>query len=506
MINIKKNGILVALAVSMLCGTLAGCDKNKTASIDLENPTINIMSMAYNTDSAPADSPVLQELENYVGAKLNFNWIPTSGYDEKVTTTMGAGVYPHVMLINKVSSSVIQASRNDIFWDLTDKLTDAEKFPNLAQSDPNINHNISIDGHVYGIYRARELGRSGIIIRKDWLDNLGLDMPETIDDLYNVLRAFTYDDPDQNGEDDTYGMIVTTYLEGPLDNLAIWMGAPNQWGVNKETGELEPDFMTPEYLEALKFIRKCYEEGLINADMATYDPERWNEQFLSGKAGVIIDQAGRARRIAENMQNLDSKAVVDVVGYVKKDENSEPKTRPTTGYSGYYVIPKASVKTEEELDCILKIIDKSNDIEALNLMNYGIRDRNYTVIDDIYADKKEDAALKKEYNDLNQFSTILSPSLKTKYTSNLAEKIEVIQEENKKYVVTNIAEPYVSNTYATKGPQLDAIMNLADTQFMVGQITEEDYKKEIERWKDNGGTQVIAEMNEAYQNDDLVQK
>ena len=49
-------------------------------------------------------------------------------------------------------------------------------------------------------------------------------------------------------------------------------------------------------------------------------------------------------------------------------------------------------------------------------------------------------------------------------------------------------------------------MNLADTQFMVGQITEEDYKKEIERWKDNGGTQVIAEMNEAYQNDDLVQK
>ena len=49
--------------------------------------------------------------------------------------------------------------------------------------------------------------------------------------------------------------------------------------------------MFDEYLEALKFMNKCYNEGLINQDMATYSSDKWNEQFLSGKAGVIIDVA-----------------------------------------------------------------------------------------------------------------------------------------------------------------------------------------------------------------------
>ena len=89
-------------------------------------------------------------------------------------------------------------------------------------------------------------------------------------------------------------MIVTDYLDGPLNNIAIWMGAPNQYGI--KDGKLAPAFMFDEYLEALKFMNKCYNEGLINQDMATYSSDKWNEQFLSGKAGVIIDVADRAKK------------------------------------------------------------------------------------------------------------------------------------------------------------------------------------------------------------------
>lgn len=505
--NRKKRIVTAALALVMASVALAGCsDDTQTSSIDMENPSLDVMTMSFNTTSAPADSPVVQELEDYLGTKLNFKWVPSTGYDEKVTTTMGSGKYPHIMLIDTVSASVINASRNDIFWDITDKITDENKYPNLAKSDPNINHNISIDSRVYGIYRSRELGRSGITIRKDWLDNLGLDMPKTIDDLYNVLKAFKEDDPDRNGKDDTYGMIVTKYLEGPLDNLAIWMGAPNEWGVDETTGELVPDFKTPEFKNALDFMRKCYAEGLINQDMATYDSERWNEQFLQGNAGVIIDLASRARRISENMQNTNPNAVVDVIGYVKKDENTEPKTRPTTGYSGYYVFPKQSVKTEQDLDFILSVMDKANEQEAQNLMNYGIEERNYTVKDG-YAEKKDDSSLIVEYNDLNQFSTqIIAPALKTKYTSSLAEKVDKVYEENRKYVVSNIAEPYISDTYSTKGPQLDAIIEEAKVKYIVGQIDENEWQKQVERWEANGGADVIKEINEAYKNDSYLKK
>ncbi|MBO1722884.1 sugar ABC transporter substrate-binding protein, partial [Extibacter sp. GGCC_0201] len=43
------------------------------------------------------------------------------------------------------------------------------------------------------------------LIRQDWLDNLGLYMPTTAEELLDVMRAFTFDDPDGNGKDDTYG-------------------------------------------------------------------------------------------------------------------------------------------------------------------------------------------------------------------------------------------------------------------------------------------------------------
>ena len=129
--------------------------------------------------------------------------------------------------------------------------------------------------------------------------------------------------------------------------------------------------------------------------MATYSSDKWNEQFLSGKAGVIIDVADRARRLAQNIQAIDPNAVVDVFGYVTKDASSEPRTLPTTGYDGYYVFPKTSVATEEDLDFILGVMDKANEQEALNLMNYGIEGRNYDLDADGYVVKKDDANLTK---------------------------------------------------------------------------------------------------------------
>ena len=487
----------VSVAALMLTGALAGCG-SETVSIDMENPSIDVMTKAFQAESAAADSPVMQALEEFVGTKINMTWAPSTSYDEKVTTSMGSGTYPHAMLVGTRSSSVIQASRNDIFWDITDKLTDADKFPNLAQTNPMVNHNISIDGNVYGLYRARTIGRAGVSIRKDWLDKLGLDMPKTIDDFYNVLKAFKEQDPDGNGQADTYGMIVTNYLDGPLNNIAVWMGAPNGYGVD-ENGELAPAFMFDEYEEALDFFKQCYEEGLINADMATYSSDKWNEQFLSGQAGVIIDVADRARRLAQNMEGANPDAVVDVFGYVTKDANTEPRTLPTTGYDGYYVFPKAAVATEEDLDFVIGVMDKCNEQEALNLMNYGIEGRNYELDADGYVVKSEDAALVKEYADLNQFATgIIATKLKTKYTAAVAEKIDQVYEENELYSVANPAEPYVSATYSKKGPQLDAIMAEAKTKYIVGQITKDEYKAEIERWKTMGGADVIKEINEAY--------
>lgn len=483
-----------ACAAALLVGSLASCDSGSGASkIDKANPELTVMTMSYAVESAAKDSPVLQALEEYLGTKLNIQWIPSSGYGEKVTAAMGSGEYPHIMLITEKNSSVIQNSRGGTFWEIGEKL---QNYPNLSQSNPVVLNNISIDGKVYGVYRARTLGRNGMTIRQDWLDNLGLSVPQTMDEFYNVLKAFKNNDPDGNGQNDTFGMILTTATTS-FDNIAVWFGAPNKWG--EVDGELVPAHLTDEYFEAVKFMKKLYEEGLVNQDYATYDGAKWDEQFLSGKAGVIIDVADRARRIAQNIASIDSKAKVGVYGYVKADAEAEPRTLPTSGYAGYFVFPKKAVSSEEDLDFVLNVMDKCNDEEAINLMNYGIKDRNYTIDAQGGVVVKDDANLTKEYADLNQFSTaIVEAGLKKTYTTKVAEDVENVYKDNENYVVGNPAEPFVSDTYSRKGPQLDAIITEANTKFIVGQITEEQYKAELERWKTNGGNDYVAEINKQY--------
>ena len=127
-----------------------------------------------------------------------------------------------------------------MFWEVGPYLKD---YPNLSKMNKLINKNASIDGKLYGIYREPPLSRQGIVIRKDWLDNLGLKMPETVEDLYDIAKAFTEQDPDQNGKDDTIGLADRHDLTfGAFKTLASYFGAPNEWGVDKN-GRLYPDFI-----------------------------------------------------------------------------------------------------------------------------------------------------------------------------------------------------------------------------------------------------------------------
>ena len=76
-----------------------------------------------------------------------------------------------------------------------------------------------------------------------------------------MLYKFTYEDPDGNGKDDTYGLEMTKYV-GPLDIMQTWFGVGNEWV--EEDGKLVPVHQTKEYLEALKWIRKIYEDGPVS--------------------------------------------------------------------------------------------------------------------------------------------------------------------------------------------------------------------------------------------------
>ncbi|MGN1115666.1 MAG: hypothetical protein ACI4TH_03785 [Candidatus Ornithomonoglobus sp.] len=526
--NWKKISMLV-VSMGLAAGVLAGCGSEPTpVGIDTSEPSISVMTSATKTNPAGQDSPVVQEIERYLGeamskkydkqydkVNLDLQWVATTAYSEKVTAAMGANEYPHVMLVTARNSSVIQNSKAGTFWDISDAFTKTDAkyvseenpegyvYPKLAQANATVNRNISVDGKIFGVYRARVIGRQGVTIRKDWLDNLGLGIPKTVDDFEEVLKQFTVGDPDGNGQDDTYGMIVTSYLDGPLHNLAVWMGSPNEWGYDETTGEWKPWFMSQGYFDAMTKMREWYAAGYINSNMATLDPNSWDNDFLNGIGGVQIDVADRARRNASNILKNDPDAVVDVFGYVTKDADTAPAIWPTTGYNGYYVFPTPTVGTEEDLDFILSVLDECNGEYIVDLCNYGILDRNYTLDENGKAVKNTEPSLTAEYDDLNQFSMGIAPTtLKTAYANKTAETVEKVQTENEQYAVINPMAPYTSDTYSMSGTQLDAIISEARTNYIVGKIDEKGYETAIKQWLKMDGDLVCKDYKDSYEADE----
>ena len=454
---------------------------------------ISIMMQSFSTDLPGDDSPVIQMLEEYTNTDLDIQFVPNSSYPDKVNITLASGQLPTIMVVDK-TPSFIGAARAGAFWEVGPYLKD---YPNLSMANPIVLNNTSIDGKIYGVYRERVLGRMGVTLNRDWMNNLGLQPPKTIDEFYNILKAFKENDPDQNGKDDTYGIVITKYA-GPWDIMQVWFGAPNGWGEDG-SGGLVPAHLTPEYREALKFFRKLYEEGLVNEDFAVMDSAVWNAPFVNGQAGVFVDVADNARRLDSAMQDKAPRDTPYTSVYQAPVGPKGHRDMPTSGYSGMLAISKSAVKTEEELRKVLDFIDKLGDVKMQMLLGYGIEGVHYDLVDGYIKTKENlDPGLVQQYNGLNQMLTFIGPDTPTLEMTEINQMIEDVQKANEDIVVGNPALPLVSEVYAQKGQQLDNIIADARIQYIVGQIDDAGFDAAVELWRTTGGDDYIEEINELY--------
>jgi putative aldouronate transport system substrate-binding protein len=466
---------------------------------------INIMLPIFKTNFPKDDSPVALEIEKLTNSNIHFEWVPNASYQDKMNITLASGKLPTIMYIPGVKeASFVNAAKSGAFWEIGKYLKD---YPNLSKANSVILNNSSIEGKNYGIYRGRALGRNGIVYRKDWLDNVGMQPPKTIDDFYNMLKAFATKDPDKNGKDDTYGMVLVkwtgTWASG-FDTIKLWFGAPNGWGVGPD-GKLIASHLTPEYFEALKFMKKLYDEKLINQDFAVFDSAKWVDPVVNGQAGVIVDVLDTAARIEDKIhaalvkdgKDDPNKTFMDALGSVAGPKGNV--TLPTSGYAGILAVSKSAVKTEDELKRVLKFLDQLNEPELQILTNNGIEGKHYTKVEGGIQPSKDTALLESELEGINQMQMFLPEdrALKVVQTPIRIKQTQVIA-ENEKIVVPNPAEPFISTVYTQKGPQMDNIIGDARIKYIVGQIDEAAFKAALELWKKSGGDEYTKEINDLY--------
>lgn len=486
-----RYALLLAAATLAAAG---GCqsDNQEKASPDEPFP-ITLLTSNFSANPASKESKVWRMVEEYTHTNLNIIWAPNASYNDKMNIALTSGTLPMVIKVENTHVPIVaRAIQKGQIWEIGPYLS---RFPNLSKADPQILDNISNEGKIYGIYRARKQGRPGIMYRKDWLDKLSLTEPKTIDEFYAVLKAFTEKDPDGNGIDDTYGLAVSKYPL-PWEMMQVWFGAPNKWGVDGND-KLVPEHFTPEYRSSLKFFRKIYAEGLVNSDFPIYDTARWNEQLVSGHAGVMLDVADTAGRLETSLSQANPNAVIDVYGAVEGPYGL--RSLSTSGYSGVYVISKSSVKTEQEMLKVLDFLDKLNDEPMQRLLYYGLENIHYTINNGAMESIPFDA-VPREYNinDLAQLLPLIPELPNFRSVSPLREKINSVIENNEKMIVANPAEGLESPTYTQKGIMLDDMISEARIQYITGKIDDTELDRLLETWRVSGGDKVVQETNDAY--------
>ncbi|MCR5214052.1 MAG: ABC transporter substrate-binding protein [Eubacterium sp.] len=476
-----------------------------------ERQTVTFMTLDFNAGASNTGEyaeQILNDVEDYCGCDIEIEWVLNDVAEEKTTLALAnPATMPMIMTYSgEMTGQIANAAKAGAYVNLNDYIWDSEKYPNLSQLNENVAKNLTVDGALIAIPRTRDIGRYGVSYRQDWAEAVGItEAPKTAEDMYNLMYKFTYEDPDGNGQDDTYGMEMTSYT-GPFDIIQTWFGCGNGWA--EVDGKLVPVHMQDEYIEALDWIKKCYDDGLMPADWTSRTTDTWSEGCKKGESGVYIDVMDGGRRIWDyfvnessftpSVVNAEEPASMNLLGAVNG------KTLATSGYNGYFTLSASTCDTPEKIEAALTLLDRINDNDIRRLCEFGIeginweKDADGNLVDlDI-----EDTALANNYLGLNQIvpniprRDIEPAAVKNERTQRQAE----VYAENEAVAVFNPALPYLANstTYADLGSTLNDIISQARTQYICGQIDKDGLEAAKQQWLDQGGQAIIDEVNAQY--------
>lgn len=260
--------------------------------------TLTVFAPA-NTEGSWEDNAQVKELEEATGIHLEWQTCASSdNVQEKLSTMFASGEMPDIILTgvssgNRYDKATEQAlGEQGLVLSLNDYLDTVsvgykqafEEIDGLKEyittPDGNIYSLPNIDGSLHVQYNMK------LWINTQWLDNLGLDMPTTTEEFYEVMKAFKEKDANGNGDpnDEIPLSTVTSGAGTQLDGFLM-----NPFKLTSETNKLYVDngkvtFAPAQegYKEGLKYLNQLYAEGLLNPESFTQDK---NNQVNVNEAG-----------------------------------------------------------------------------------------------------------------------------------------------------------------------------------------------------------------------------
>lgn len=315
-----------------------------------------------------------QEAERLSGIQIEATRIAGDEYNTKLTTTLASGEEMDILYMN--TDAFEKLLPLNAFETLTKRIEESEVLGNSEIIDPTEWDRIRRDdGEIYAIFNKYEGGRLPLV-RKDWLDQLGLEEPGDLDGYYEMLKAFTYNDPDGNGQDDTYGFTLKkTYDIQPFMGTK---GLVDGYDVD-ENGQLYVPYATEDAIEVYDWLAKLYEEGIMDPNFPTNGSSDCREMILTGRAGLMVYWDNWTGLFNEKALAEDPNTSFEIYG-LEPPKGANGEGSITTGQDGVFTILNYS----DNIDWAFKFLEFYHTYEGNILSTLGIEGHDYTMEDGKY--------------------------------------------------------------------------------------------------------------------------
>ncbi len=312
----KRKSIVALLCCAVMLTSLVGCGSSSNsssetdamtgksdseatvddtaASMEEDRPVVSFVFTKGGFESVPENDVIKQKIEEAANITLDHIAPTAANYTEQVNLILSGdpSEYPDlVKLQSNMFNDLFDYAEQGALMDLTELVKDC---PNILEYLPQeALERCTIDGKLYAIPVYCSPNRYNVVIRQDWLDNLGLEAPVTLEDYHDVLTAFTFNDPDRNGKNDTYGLSglnIETFdpifgAFGVMAPIQSYNGTGTYWYL--EDGKLLPQVTNPKAKEALELIHAWYEEGIIDPEFVTNTTDDdLNDKAMKNQFGV----------------------------------------------------------------------------------------------------------------------------------------------------------------------------------------------------------------------------
>lgn len=247
------------------------------------------------------DILVFNEYEKMTNIKINWQMVPEDSVVEKRNLAFGGGNLPDAFHTTSISDAdLVKYGNQELLLPLNDLIDDyAPNFKQILEEYPEIVDSITMpDGNIYAFpmlsdpeFLSVRIGAKPFI-NTEWLEELGLDMPQTTDDYYEYLKAVKNESP-SNGQIDEIpfgGPSIYNLYASLLGSFGLSNKGSAVQFIDLEPGSEEYRFypISNEYKELLEYLNKLYSEELIEKNIFSIEHDQYLANMTEGKYGSLV--------------------------------------------------------------------------------------------------------------------------------------------------------------------------------------------------------------------------